>query len=142
MPKEISAGAVVFKRNKEIKYLLLHYESGHWDFPRGGIEKGEKEKETVEREVKEETGISDLNFVNGFREKISWFYRKEGKIVYKEAIYYLAETKAKEVKISFEHIGFQWLDYKKALEQLTFKNSKEILKKAHKFLCQKMAFPA
>jgi bis(5'-nucleosidyl)-tetraphosphatase len=134
MPKEISAGAVVFKKNKEIKYLLLHYESGHWDFPRGAIERGEEEKETATRETREETAIADLKFIPGFREKISWFYRKEGKTIYKEAIFYLAETKTEEVKISFEHIGYTWLPYEEALKQVTFKNSKNVLEKAHAFL--------
>ncbi len=137
MPREVSAGAVIFKRNKEIKYLLLRYEAGHWDFPRGAIEKGEEERETVAREVKEETNISDLTFVPGFREKIFWFYRKEGKTIYKEAIFYLAETRAEEVRISFEHIDFKWLPYHEALNQLTFKNSKAVLQKANKFLKEK-----
>jgi len=79
MPKEVSAGAVIFKRNKEIEYLLLRYEAGHWDFPRGGIEKGEEEKETVVREAREETGIGDLIFLPSFREKIFWFYKKRRK---------------------------------------------------------------
>jgi len=134
MPKEISAGAVIFKRNKEIEYLLLRYEAGHWDFPRGGIEKGEEEKETVVREAREETGIGDLIFLPGFREKIFWFYKKEGKTIYKEAIFYLAETKTEDIKISHEHVDSKWLPYGAALEQLTFPNGKKILEKADNFL--------
>jgi len=134
MPREISAGAVVFRKNKEIKYLLLHYESGHWDFPRGGIEKGETEEITARREIKEETGINDLEFIPGFKEKTFWFYKREGKTIYKEAIFLLAKTKTKEVKLSFEHKGYKWLNYHDAKEQLTFKNAKAILEKANRFL--------
>ena len=58
MSKEISAGAVVYFKNKDtIEYLLLHYKSGHWDFPKGHIEEGEEHKDTVEREIEEETSI-------------------------------------------------------------------------------------
>ncbi|GAI42981.1 unnamed protein product, partial [marine sediment metagenome] len=47
MPLEKSAGAVIFSRSdKKIEYLLLHYQAGHWDFPKGNIEKGEKLEET------------------------------------------------------------------------------------------------
>ena len=134
MPKEISAGAVVFRQNKEVKYLLLNYEAGHWDFPKGHIEKGEEEKETVKREVEEETGISKISFIEGFKEKIKYFYRREGQTIYKEVVFYLVETKESKIKISFEHIGYEWLAYEDALKQLTFKNAKEILKKAHSFL--------
>lgn len=134
MSKEVSAGAVIFKRNKEIEYLLLRYESGHWDFPRGAIEKGETEKETAVRETQEETGISDLAFIPGFRNKIFWFYKKEGRTIYKEAIFYLAETKTADVKLSLEHVDSKWLPYEEAMEQITFKNGKVVLEKAHEFL--------
>jgi len=46
----------------------------------------------------------------------------------------LAETKTKDVKVSFEHLGYEWLTYQEALKKLTFKNAKEILKKANDYL--------
>ena len=59
MAFEKSAGAVLLRRKAgQIEYFLLNYPSkkgGHWDFPKGHIEKGETEIETVRREVKEET---------------------------------------------------------------------------------------
>lgn len=148
MPKEKSAGAVIFrKEDGKIYYLLLHYQSGHWDFPKGHIEKGEKEEDTVKREVAEETGIKDIKIVKGFKEWIKYFFRrtyglgkeekKKASWVFKIVDFYLAETKVKEVKISFEHIGYKWLSYETALKQLTFKNAKEILKKANDFLVSK-----
>ncbi len=144
MPKETSAGAVIFrKENNEIYYLLLHYESGHWDFPKGHIEEGEEEEETVKREVAEETGIEDVEIIKGFKEWIKYTFRqtyglkeeeKKAPWVFKIVTFYLAETKTKEVKISFEHLGYKWLPYEQALEQVTFKKAKEILKKANHYL--------
>jgi 8-oxo-dGTP pyrophosphatase MutT (NUDIX family) len=134
MPKEISAGAVIFRKNTAFQYLLLHYEAGHWDFPKGNIERGENIETTVRREVKEETGIEDITFVPGFKQKINYFYKKDKKTIYKEVIYLLAETKTKDVKLSKEHIGFAWLDSKSAYELITYHSSKEILKKAESYL--------
>jgi len=141
MRKEKSAGAVVFrKEGRKIYYLLLHYEAGHWDFPKGHIEKGESEKDTARREIKEETGIEDIEFIPGFKEKISYFFRKsyENKknppLVYKEVVFFLAKTNTKDIKLSFEHKGFLWLEYEKAKKRLTFENTKKILEKAHQFL--------
>jgi len=135
MVREISAGAVIFRKvNEEPIYLLLHYGSGHWDFVKGHIEKGETEKQTVIRETEEETGITDLKFIDGFRERIKYFFHRGKKVVYKEVIFYLAETKKKEIHLSFEHIGYIWLPYKDAINQLTFENAKNVLKKAHKHL--------
>jgi len=145
MPKETSAGAVVFrKEDNQIYYLLLHYKSGHWDFPKGHIEEGEKEKETVKREVKEETGIEDIEIVEGFKEWIKYVFRSTYDLdenekskapwIFKIVTFYLAETKTKEVKTSFEHLGYKWLSYDEAIEKVTFKKAKEILKKANHYI--------
>lgn len=143
MPTEKSAGAVIFrKQGDKIYYLLLHYpgishraEKNYWDFPKGHIEKGEGEIDTLKREIKEETGIEDIKLINGFREVIKYFFKFQGKTILKFVSFYLTETKTKQVKISPEHMGYKWLPYEKALNQLSFKNTKEILKKANHFLC-------
>jgi len=144
MPIEKSAGAIIFrKENDKIYYLLLHYPSGakaprqYWDLPKGHIEKGEDETETARREVEEETGLKDIEFIEGFKEWMKYFFKWKGKNILKFVTFYLAETKIKNVKVSFEHLGYKWLTYQEALEKLTFKNAKEILKKANEFLSQK-----
>jgi len=155
MPQEFSAGAVIFRKENGRKlYLLLHYESKHWDFVKGHIELDENEEQTVVRETYEETGISELGFIPGFREKIEYFFRQEGtavsakkadtaplapmgskrETIHKQVIFLLAETNTKDVTLSFEHIGFEWLPYEEALGRLTFENAKDILKKANAFL--------
>ncbi|MEF8846899.1 MAG: bis(5'-nucleosyl)-tetraphosphatase [Candidatus Paceibacterota bacterium] len=135
MPVEKSAGVIIFrKKNHENLFLLLHYEGGHWGFPKGHIEEGETIKETAIREAKEETTITDLNFKEGFKEWIKYFYKREGKKFFKIVTYFLAETKQEEVEISHEHVGYKWLPYEQALKQVTFDNAKQILKAAHQFL--------
>ena len=154
MPLEKSAGAIIFrkprsrtfgslrgKENNKIYYLLLHYpsashraEKDYWDFPKGHVEKGEKEIDTVKREVFEETDLKDIKFIEGFKEWIKYFFKFKGKTVFKIVTFYLIETRSEKVKISGEHIGYKWLPYEEAIEKLTFKNAKEILRKADAFL--------
>ena len=135
MLSEKSCGAVVYLRKcSEVLYLLLHYEAGHWDFVKGNVEVNEAEKETVVRELREETGITDAHFVEAFREKIDYYYRRQGETVHKEVIFYLMETSTETITISFEHVGSIWLNYSQALEKLTFKNARELLKKANQIL--------
>ena len=135
MPKEKSCGAVVYKRQKDgIKYLLLHYESGHWDFPKGNQEKNEKDEQTAAREIREETGIEDIEFADGFQETIKYFYKKSEETIYKEVIFFLAQSATEHVELSNEHIGYAWLSYEHTLKKLTFNNAKELLKKADDFL--------
>ena len=141
MPIEKSAGAIIFRKEGGLSlFLLLHYPSNtkspkeYWDLPKGHIEKGEKLEDTVKREVEEETGLKDIEFIEGFKETIKYFFKWENKNILKFVTFYLAETKTRDVKISEEHIGYEWLPYEKALEKLTFKNAKEILKKANDFV--------
>ena len=135
MLEERSAGAVLFYGNSSSReYLILHYPSGHWDFPKGNIEPDEKIRQTVRREVKEETGIDDIEMREGFEKKIEYYYRRDEQMVHKVVTFLLAESKSKDVKISFEHEGFSWLHYPDAFAKLTFKNAKSILKDAEDFL--------
>mgnify|MGYP001615107413 CR=1 FL=1 len=141
MSKERSAGAVIFRKDgKKVLYLLLHYhfKSDYWDFPKGNIEKGEAEEDTVKREVNEETGISDIKLLSNFKEKVSYFYRKDNETVFKEVVFFLAETKTEDVKISSEHTGFEWIDYESAIKKLK-RNSKNVLMKANDFLSKRLS---
>jgi len=133
--REKSCGAVVFlKKQNTTKYLLLNYAAGHWDFVKGNVELNESEKQTVTRELQEETGIIDASFLEGFRESIVYFYRRQGLTVRKEVVFFIIESHTEKVALSFEHVGFIWLDYRQAMEKLTFKNAKDVLQKAHDFL--------
>ena len=135
MEQEKSCGAVIFRVGNDARYLLLHYEAGHWDFVKGHVEKQESEKETVRREILEETGLRNTRFQEDFRERIGYFYRRRGRTVSKEVIFYLVESSGDEaVKISGEHVGYEWLPYRQALERLTYKNAKETLRKAENHL--------
>lgn len=142
---EKSCGVVLFRSDtnagdtntgdKGRKYLVLHYPGGHFDFPKGHVEKNDKdEHETAARELKEETGISDIEFVPGFRELVHYTYRKAGKPSRKQVVFFLAKTKTTAVTISFEHKNFFWLTFEEALKKLTFKNAKQLLEKAEKYL--------
>ena len=135
MLEERSAGAVLFYGNSaEREYLILHYPSGPWDFPKGNIEPDETIMQTARREVREETGIGEIDFRDGFEKKIEYYYRRDGQMVHKLVVFLLAGSKSRDVKISFEHEGFIWLHYPEAIMKLTFKNAKSILKDAEDFL--------
>jgi len=142
MPVEFSAGAIIFrKEGDKIFYLLLHYPSEskkeYWGLPKGRIEKGENLEEAAKREVYEETGLKDIKFIDGFKEKEEYFFVREGKKIFKTVKFLLMETKNEEIKISWEHLGYKWLLYDEAKEQISFKNAKEIIQKADDFISGK-----
>ena len=139
MADERSAGAVIFYKEgaSEPEYLLLHYTAGHWDFPKGNIEAGESEKQAAVREIREETGITDVEFVDGFRMTITYRYRHGRRLVEKEVVLFLGQTHTKQVTISHEHIGFAWRSFQDAMEQLTYTNAKNMLSDAKGFMQQR-----
>ena len=158
MPVERSAGAVIYRETKKGReYLLLHHPdsrrngklmpsdarrsreagrsvSGHWDFPKGHVEKGERTEETVRREVREESGIRSMDFVPGFKETIRYFVKIGEERRLKFVAFFLARTREKKVKISFEHQGYAWLPYEQAYARATYAGAKQVLKKADQFL--------
>jgi len=145
MPRENSAGAIIFRVVDGVPhYLLLHYPSGHWEFAKGHIEKDEQPEEAAKREIAEETGIDDITLIPGFKEYSKYFFKKSYDLVgeakkkapwvFKLVVFYLAQTDEQEVKISHEHKGFAWLPYAEAIKKLTYKNAKELLKKANDYV--------
>lgn len=131
---EHSAGIVVFyEENGQRFYLILKYPAGHFDFPKGHLEKGETEIVAAIRELTEETGISDVEILKPFREEIYYTYDLNGKPSNKMVAYFLGKTSGKNVTLSHEHHDFVWLPYDVALEKITFENSRKVLEKAHRF---------
>ena len=135
MIEETSAGMVLFrKEDSKILFLLLHYPSGHWDFIKGKMEEGESTHETAIREAKEETGITDITFLENFEEWIKYDFQYQGELVHKKVVFFLAETKTKEVMISHEHLDYTWMDYNTSMEKTTFDNAKTVLTRAQMLL--------
>lgn len=147
MKFEKSAGAVVFREKGRREYLLLAHKSISkegkviWDFPKGLIAEGETERKTAEREVSEETGLSEFSLIEGFRETIKIFYKYQGDFINKTVIYFLASTTSDDAHISAEHTDLAWQGAEEAKKRLTFKNSRDLLQKAEDFLNGKSLSP-
>jgi 8-oxo-dGTP pyrophosphatase MutT (NUDIX family) len=148
VPVEKSAGAIIFyiEDNREVKYLLLKHKAGSFDFAKGLVEKNEKLEQAALRECQEETGIKELELVPGFKETIKFFFKvkydyqvkrglKAGQTVLKFVTYFLARSKTKNVKISFEHESYEWLTYDEIIGRLKKrKESQKLLEKANNLL--------
>jgi 8-oxo-dGTP pyrophosphatase MutT (NUDIX family) len=128
------------------EYLILQYPSGHFDFPKGHMEAGESEEDTLRRETEEETGIQELQ-VYPERVSIRYFYEargneyerrvreKRGTWIFKVVHFYPAQAQlAAQTVISHEHIGLIWLPFDRALEKVTFVNAKRVLQSTEDYL--------
>ena len=135
---EVSAGVVIFREDSKLLFLLLYYPSGHWDFVKGKIEENENTHQTVVRETKEETGITDLDFVDGFEESIEYDFQYEGELIHKKVIFFLAKTSIEKIKISHEHLDYVWLEFEDALEKTTYQNARSVLSIANQLLVERL----
>jgi len=141
MIKEKSVGLIVFRRRQtgEIEYLVLYHRGSYWNFPKGKMEEGENEMETALRETAEEAGLADLSIIDGWRQQTQFFFKEKrnqsDELIKKDFVLYLAQVPVDtNPKISSEHNGYAWLDYKNASKFLKFKNLKNILTEADSFI--------
>lgn len=137
MREEHSAGAVVAHRADDgWRFLLLEYQGGHWSHVKGHIEEGETLEETIRREAEEETGLTDLTFVDGFAEQIVYVFRRGADTVHKEVAFRLAVTEETDVEVGSpdEHTGIGWFPYDEARERITFDDARDLLEAARERL--------
>ena len=103
---------------EEREILLLKVEDekfSFWQPITGGIESGESPEEACLREIKEETGLllhrSNLTSLGDFMVKID-----ENLSIHKNL--FLVLTEQKDIQISDEHVGAQWIALDKVSSQL------------------------
>ena len=103
---------------EEREILLLKVEDekfSFWQPITGGIESGESPEEACLREIKEETGLllhrSNLTSLGDFTIKID-----ENLTIHKNL--FLVRTEQKDIQISDEHVGAQWVALDKVSSQL------------------------
>ena len=114
--KRLAAGAIVVHCiGGEYRYLLLRAYR-HWDFPKGLIEPGESPLAAARREVREETGLSNLDFCWG-----DAHYDTEPYADDKVARYYVALSLSPVIALGInpqlggpEHHEYRWAPYEDA----------------------------
>ena len=139
MKREKSCGGIVFTRKEgRLLYLLIQSRQGVFGFPKGHMERGETERETALREIREETGLS-VNLLNGFRETDLYvMHRKGNQSAVKLVVYFLGEFHGQEPQPQESEVSeIVLLPFAEALERLSFDSAKELLKLAEARLSQK-----
>lgn len=138
MKREFSAGGVCFKKEDGRVFIVIFKPEGRdvWQLPKGWIDKGETSQEAAIREVKEEGGVEGKIIDKIDTQK--FFYTFEGERRFKTVNYYLMEyTRGDPSEHDWEAEIAEWVEIDQAIERLTFKGEKEIVKKAKKLLSAK-----
>jgi len=134
--EEVSAGVVLYRMQDSRRlYLVLQYAAGHWDLAKGKREPGESDVQAALREVREETGISDVALREGFARRIEYeFVDGAGATVRKTVTFFLGETRARDVTLSDEHRDYAWHEYGDAVRAVTYPAAAGVLGAADAWL--------
>jgi 8-oxo-dGTP pyrophosphatase MutT (NUDIX family) len=130
--RETSAGGVVYRVEGETPLFLLIRDSyGHWGFPKGHLERGERAATAALREVMEETGLRDAS-VLGSIDTIEWFFRFRGRLVHKRCEFFLMEsTSARTTPQAAEGItACRWSPVDEAGSLIAYDNARGVLRRA------------
>ena len=150
--REISAGAIIYRRTNEgPKFLILYNGGNYWNFPKGKLAEGERSFRAALREVWEETGLSfrDLKFSDRFKVEDHFTYVRNRQKIFKTVTYYLAETGNPYVRLKIKpenipgekHQGYGWFLYRDALRILKAPNLRSSLKKAFDLILDRTRKP-
>lgn len=134
MKQIYSVGIITYiKHNRELNYLLLHSQAGCWDFPKGQMKPGETKEETACRELEEETGLmAELD--PHFEKVLSYNFSHNTETICKTDYMYIGQAQDTTITLSDEHTDYAWLPFKKALDTLTYDDTKALFKEAHEYV--------
>jgi len=122
--REPTAGGVIFRRNsktQEIEILLIQDAKNRWTIPKGHIEEGESAKDTADREIREETGLKQVQIINWLG-KINFRYRRGSSLVLMTTEIFLVKAlgNADNLKPEDWMNGIQWFTAPQALDKIEY----------------------
>ena len=126
-----SAGGVVL--NGEGKLLLVEQHGNTWSFPKGGVEEGENELEAARREIKEETGVEDLELLAELGSYERYSIAKDGvsdltELGLRPRTFFLFRTKEETLKPEDAEVtSARWVAVEEALALLSHPKDREFL---------------
>jgi 8-oxo-dGTP pyrophosphatase MutT (NUDIX family) len=130
--REYTAGGVVFRRDGEkVDILMIQDRMGRWTIPKGHVEVGESLEQTALREVAEETGLTQFKLGEKL-DKLHFFYRKEGKLIFMTTHVYLMEalgdTDAVIPEDSEGIVDAKWFDSEEALGLIEYRDTQRLFR--------------
>ena len=108
-------------------FMVLHKKGNYWGFPKGHLLcPNESPKACASRELREETGmkiVSYLNFPSLFH---SYSFERAGEWIEKKVQYFLAEVEENFLIASSEVIKGQWIRLNHLMSYATFESEKKL----------------
>jgi len=136
---EKSAGGVVVRvEQDEPRFLLIRDGYGHWGFPKGHLERGERADTAALREVMEETGLRQVSVVAPIA-AIEWRFRFRGRLIQKHCEFFLMESPSGETRPQKAEgiTDCRWATIGEAQALLDYENARGVLTQANAMVTER-----
>ena len=130
--REHSAGGVVLRRIEGVLHVLVIRDPYRkWGLPKGHLEKDEDAPAAALREVREETGLDELELGPELG-TIDWYFRLRGDLVHKYCDFFLMASGAGEPRpeVSEGTSEVAWVPLREAAGRISYGNARTIVRKA------------
>jgi 8-oxo-dGTP pyrophosphatase MutT (NUDIX family) len=121
--RETTSGGIVYRRNEKggLEILLMQDAKNRWTIPKGHVEPGEEPGATAEREIREETGLQDME-VLVWLGKVNFRYRRAHTLVLMTMHIWLVKGKGDTDKLEPEEWlnDIKWLSAMDAVDKIAY----------------------
>lgn len=138
---EKSAGGVVVRLGEdEPRFLLIRDSYGHWGFPKGHLERGERSDTAALREVMEETGLRQVSVVRSIM-AIEWRFRFRGRLIQKHCEFFLMESASGPTRPQKSEgiTACRWATIEEAHALIDYENARGVLTQANTMVQERAA---
>ncbi len=129
---EYTAGGITFRQIEggKVEFLLMQDHRSRWTIPKGHVESGETLEQTALREMEEEAGLTKLKIVDRL-DKVHFFYRREGKLIFMTTFIFLIEALEPDEPLVLEDtewvLDLKWFPAEQARALIEYKGTKLLL---------------
>lgn len=120
MSATIKTGAIIALSTSLDDFLLLfRSKQQDWTFPKGHVEQGETAREAILREVREETGLADVQII-GELPDFAYEHKKEGMVITK--MFLILALNPGELRPEFSGDNLEWASVDEVKKKLSYEN--------------------
>ncbi len=126
----------VFKKDNELFFLLVRSsKTGNWFFPKGHREGNETDIAAAERELQEETGLSEVLIKESPKYVNEYSFEREGKKYHRTLTFFVGITSSQTVIPQPSEIrDCQWFPFEQALATISFDDARDMFKEAFEYI--------
>ncbi|MCL5113263.1 MAG: NUDIX domain-containing protein [Patescibacteria group bacterium] len=128
---ETTSGGIVYRINpktQQVELLLIKDVKGRWTIPKGHVEPGEETGATAEREIREETGLLDME-VLCWLGKVNFRYKREKSLVLMVMHIWLVKALGDTNKLDPEEwlTDVKWFSANETIDKIAYEDISKII---------------